>query len=81
VLDVVAAGRILYERRASVKSPKDRGDAAVPGELVSWTISPERGWPATVAIELSIRYAEGELRGASLTVASGREVLKDRIGP
>jgi len=81
VLDVVAAGRILYERRASVKSPKDRGDAAVPGELVSWTIWPERGWPATVAIELSIRYAEGELRGASLTVASGREVLKDRIGP
>ena len=81
VLDVVAAGRVLYERRASVKSPKDRGDAAVPGELVSWTIWPERGWPATVAIELSILYAEAELRGASLTVASGREVLKDRIGP
>ena len=81
VLDVVAAGRILYEQRASVKSPKDRGDAALPGEPVSWTIWPEKSWPATVGVELSILYAESDLRGASLTVASGKALLRDRIGP
>lgn len=71
VLDVIGSGRILLERRATVKSPKDRGDAGAPGETVSWTLWPEKGWPAVVAIELSLLYTAGEPTGASLRVRSG----------
>ncbi len=48
ILNVLSSGRVLYERRATAKTP---------GEPVTWTIWPERGWPATVAIELSLLYA------------------------
>jgi len=32
---------------------------------------PERNWPAKVSIELTIRYAAADPKGASLTVTSG----------
>jgi hypothetical protein len=62
VMNVVGSGRILFERRATVKSPR---------EMVTWTVWPEKGWPRTVDIELSVLYAETEARGVGLRVTSG----------
>jgi len=69
ILQVRASGRILFERRATIKSLKDRGDAATPGDPVSWTVWPEKAWPSSVSIELDILYAESEPKGASLRAA------------
>jgi hypothetical protein len=70
ILKVRSGGRVLYERRFPVKSPKDRGDAGVPGETMSFTIWPEKGWPAVVRVELSVLYTESEPRGVILRVKS-----------
>src|SRR5436309_4450079 len=51
IMDVVGSGRILFERRAAVKSPL---------EIVTWTVWPEKGWPGTIGVELSVLYAETE---------------------
>ena len=67
IMDVVGGGRILFERRATVKSPH---------ETVTWTVWPEKGWPATVAIELSVLYAEVESRDVRLRVRSGRKTYE-----
>jgi len=48
ILNVLSSGRVLYERRATVK---------VAGEPITWIVWPEKGWPGTVAIELNVLYA------------------------
>lgn len=49
-------GRTLYNDMASIKSPKERVDVGVPGQLISWNLHPEPGWPEFVTLELTIRY-------------------------
>jgi hypothetical protein len=57
ILQVRDSTRVLIERRAS-------------GREASWTIWPENGWPASVAIELNILYSAAEPEGAVITVNS-----------
>ena len=49
-------GRTLFTDLASVKSQKEQGDAGKPGELISWNLRREAGWPRFVNIELRIEY-------------------------
>ena len=51
------SARPLLTRSGSVKKPRDPGDLGEPGELLSWDVRPERGWPREIDIELTIRYA------------------------
>jgi len=66
ILNVLGSGRSLYERRSPVKSP---------GQAVTWTVWPEKGWPKTVEVELSVLYAGAELSGVRLNVTSGKKTL------
>src|SRR5262245_6371969 len=65
ILSIRDSRRILFERRAVTRSP---------GEPVSWSVRPEKGWPRTVRVELDILYAESEPKGASLRV--GRRTFR-----
>jgi hypothetical protein len=51
-------------------------NAGAPGQWIRWTLGRELDWPATVDIELEIRYAAAEPIGARLVVAdeTGREL-------
>lgn len=52
-----AGGDSLLVRSGSLKTPRDPGDLAEPGELITWEVRPERGWPRVLDLELTIRYA------------------------
>jgi hypothetical protein len=65
IMNVIGGGRILFERRATVKSPR---------EMVTWTVWPEKGWPGMVEVELSVLYAEIEPRKVGLRVKSGKKI-------
>lgn len=60
--------RILFTEVASIKAPKERGDAGVPGERIWWDIRPGKNWPKRVLVELSIQHASEEPRGTELYV-------------
>lgn len=60
--------RVLFTEAATIKSPRERGDAGVPGERIWWDIRPGRKWPGRVAIELTLQYAPEEPRGTELYV-------------
>jgi hypothetical protein len=55
-MDVVASGKILFERRAALKSPE---------QAVSWTVWPEKGWPAIVDVEVKFLYSEAQAKGCA----------------
>jgi Planctomycete cytochrome C len=59
---------VLFTEVASIKSPKERGDAGAPGERIWWDIRPARKWPGKVAVELTVQYAPEEPRGTALYV-------------
>jgi hypothetical protein len=52
-----ATGRGLFTDVATVKSPKDPSDAGMPGDLISWQVTPGHDWPETVTVELTVEYA------------------------
>ena len=56
IMDVVAQGKVLFERRAAVKPPN---------ESVSWMLWPEKGWPATVDVEVTFLYTEAPAKGCA----------------
>jgi Planctomycete cytochrome C len=58
--------RTLFTEVASLKSPKERGDAGAPGERIWWDIHPGRKWPSRVMVELIVQYAAAEPRGTEL---------------
>ena len=49
-------GRALLTEVASIKAPKEPGDAGQPGDLISWDIRAESGWPRSITLELTIEY-------------------------
>src|SRR4051794_26607485 len=53
-------GRVLWSDVASVKTPKEKVDAASPGQLISWDLRAGYGWPRAVTLELSVEYAASE---------------------
>lgn len=55
--------RTLLAQVASIKLPKERGDAGEPGELIWWDIHAGTGWPKSVDLELLIEYAAAEPKG------------------
>jgi hypothetical protein len=65
-------GRVLWSDVGSLKSPKEKMDIASPGDLVWWDLRAGYGWPKLVTVDLTIRYAAGELRGTEFTA----QVLK-----
>lgn len=50
--------RTLRTEVAAIKAAKDRSDAGAPGELISWTLRPERDWPRLLTLELTVAYAQ-----------------------
>jgi Planctomycete cytochrome C len=50
-------GRALLTEVASIKSPKEQGDAGEPGELISWDVRAGNTWPRSINLELKIEYA------------------------
>ena len=56
------------------KSRTFRTEAArsKPGEWVSWSFWPEKNWPQSLLMELTITYAESEPVGAVLRVTHGK---------
>jgi cytochrome c len=60
--------RALFTEVASIKSPKERGDAGVPGERIWWDVHPGKKWPRRVVVELTVQYAPEEPRGTELYV-------------
>ena len=61
-------GRTLFTDVASVKLPKEQGDAGEPGQPISWNLRPEVGWPRFVNIELKVEYAAKIPARAELSV-------------
>lgn len=55
--------RPLHSEVASIKAPKEAGDAGSPGELIRWGLRPGRKWPRRITVELTVAYAEREPRG------------------
>jgi len=64
--------RSLFTEVASIKSPKERGDAGAPGDRIWWDIHPGRKWPRRVMVELMVQYAAEEPRGTELYVEPPR---------
>ena len=62
------AGRTLYRQGASVRQKPEEMNAGAPGQWIRWTLGRELDWPASVDVELEIRYAASEPIGASLVV-------------
>jgi len=56
IMDVIASGRTLFERRAAVTPPQ---------ETVSWTVWPEKGWSAIVDVEVKFLYSEAQANGCA----------------
>ncbi|MBI2686030.1 MAG: c-type cytochrome [Acidobacteria bacterium] len=52
-----ATNRTLWTEEASIKSPKEQNDAAEPGTTIHWDIRPGPGWPAVIAIVVTLDYA------------------------
>jgi hypothetical protein len=50
-------GRPLLSEVASVKSPREANDSAVPGEPLVWNVRTERSWPDILEVELVVKYA------------------------
>lgn len=59
--------RVLFAESATVKSPKDKGDAAVPGAVLTWELRSGTGWPKTVGLELLIQYPAGDPKGTEFS--------------
>lgn len=59
--------RALFTESATVKSPKDKGDSAVPGEVLTWELRAGTGWPKTVLLELLVEYAAGDPKGTEFS--------------
>ncbi|MDQ6700123.1 MAG: hypothetical protein M3Z36_08045 [Acidobacteriota bacterium] len=49
-------GRTLFSDVASIKRQKEQVDAGKPGELISWNVRTEPGWPRFVNVELRVEY-------------------------
>ncbi len=56
-------GHVLWSDVASLKSPKEKMDAARPGDLIWWDLRAGYGWPKEIRLELSVQYAASEPRG------------------
>ena len=61
-------GRVLFERVAVVKSPRENGDAGEPGERIWWELHAEPGWPQTVELRLKVEYTIGGRGDFEVTV-------------
>ena len=64
--------RTLFTEVASIKSPKERGDAGEPGERIWWDVHPGKKWPGRLLVELTVQYAPEEPRGTELYVERPR---------
>jgi mono/diheme cytochrome c family protein len=75
-LRAAPAGRTLHRQGASVTQHPEEMNAGAPGQWIRWTLGRELDWPASVDVELEIRYAAVEPIGARLVVAdeTGREL-------
>lgn len=51
-----STGRLLLERVAVVKSPREDADAGKPGERILWEFRPEPGWPSAIDVRLTAEY-------------------------
>jgi mono/diheme cytochrome c family protein len=71
-LRAVQGRQTLHEQGASVKEPRERMDAAVPGSWVRWELRRERDWPDRVDVELEIRYTARKPLGLRLLVDDDR---------
>lgn len=60
--------RTLFTEVATLKQPREQGDAGVPGDLLSWEIHAARGWPKWVEIEVTVAYPDQEPKGVELYV-------------
>ena len=60
--------RVLFTDFATVKSPKDKGDSAAPGEALGWELRPGTGWPRAVVLEMLVEYAAGDPSGMEFTI-------------
>lgn len=61
-------GRLLFQENATVKTPKERGDAAEPGEQIVWEIHSGMGWPRTINLQLTVEYAIGKADGVEFGI-------------
>ena len=66
-------GRLLWSEVASVKKPKEGGDAGEPGQTITWDLRAGTGWPDVVTLELSIEYAASEPRGTEFYARPAEE--------
>lgn len=57
-----ATHRVLFSETATVKVPKQRGDAGQPGELLTWDVFSGLRWPPSVDVQLTIEYATADSR-------------------
>jgi cytochrome c len=73
--------RPLLVEVASIKAPRERGDAGSPGEKIWWEVRPARRWPKRIAVELTIAYAEREPEGTELFVESRQPEVGRDPGP
>ena len=51
-----AGGRVLLERVATVKTPREQSDAGEPGDRIFWDVRPELGWPTAIEVRLAAEY-------------------------
>ncbi len=65
-----ARKRVLHTEVASVKLPRERGDAGAPGDWVAWEVRPGHGWPRRVLIEITLSYYDSKPWGAELEAAA-----------
>lgn len=56
VLDPVT-GAVLWSEVAPLKSPKEQNDVGEPGEPLHWDVRAAPGWPAAVALQLTVEHA------------------------
>jgi hypothetical protein len=62
------AQKIVLRREGSVKSGPEAMDAGAPNSWITWAIGRERGWPASLDVELRIRHTAEVPSGALLRI-------------
>jgi hypothetical protein len=67
-------GRVLFERVAVVKSPREQGDAGEPGERISWELRAEPGWPRKVELQLRVEYTTGSPGDFEVRIEGGADI-------
>ena len=53
-------GRVLIERFATVKSPREDADAGEPGDPIFWDVRSEPGWPVKIEVRLTAEYTPAD---------------------